>query len=143
MALKLPDDGNVLGVDYGGSRTGLAVAGATARLPSPYGTAATKNAISEIKKAIKAEGITLVAVGLPKSLAGSETAQSKQIRHFAAELEKAIDTKVVLADETLSSVRAKQYIKDNKLPPEKVDSIAACFILEGLLGEHGSLAQEE
>lgn len=137
MALRLPSDGNVLGVDYGQSRTGLALAGAVARLPSPLVTVNTDEAPDKIKQLVKSEDIRLITIGLPKSLEGNETEQSKQIRSFASKLKKAINTEIVFADETLSSVRAEQYLKDNKLAKQNMDSIAACFILEELFKETG------
>jgi putative Holliday junction resolvase len=138
MALRLPSDGNVLGIDYGENKTGLALAGAVAKLPKPFGTIGSNGVVKKIKELIKTEDIRLIAVGLPKSLEGNETSQSRSIRQFADGLKKEVAADVVFADETLSSVRAEEYIKDNGLPPEMVDSIAACFILEELFEENGS-----
>lgn len=137
MAQQLPSDGNILGVDYGQARTGLALAGAVAKLPSPLETVSPDEIIDKIKGLVKKEDIRLITVGLPRSLEGNETEQSKQIRQFAGELRKELDTEIVFADETLSSVRAEQYIKDNKLARQNMDSIAACFILEELFKQNG------
>lgn len=134
MAPRLPNSGNILGVDYGDKRTGLALAGAVARLPRPHKSVASKEAISAISQAIKDEDVSLVVIGLPRSLEGGETQQTQKTRQFADELKQSIGTDVAFADEALSSVRAEKYIKDNKAQKNDKDSVAACFILEEHLG---------
>lgn len=138
MARQLPNNGHILGVDYGFVRTGLALAGAIARLPEPYTVVNSAEAIQKIKDLIGAEDIQLIVVGLPRSLEGNETAQSKSIRRFADELRRAVDPEVCFADETLSSARAERYLKDHKSAAGEVDSIAACFILEEFFHEAGN-----
>lgn len=138
MAQKLPSDGQILGVDFGQKRTGLALASPIAKLPRPHSVVDSSGAIDKIKELISTEEIGLIIVGLPRSLEGEETAQSKSIRQFADELSEAIKLPIRFADETLSSIRAKQYIADHKLPQSDVDSIAACFILEEFLGGAGN-----
>jgi putative Holliday junction resolvase len=127
-----------LGIDWGENKVGLALAHAAAKLPSPLGIIKSHGASARIKDLITEEDIELVVVGLPKSLEGEETKQSEKIREFADELQKLTDKQVVFADETLSSVRAEKYIRDNKPKDGDIDSIAACFILEELLNEQRS-----
>ena len=137
MALRLPSDGYVLGIDYGDNKAGLALAGSIARISRPYGVVSTNEIIPKIEKLIKNDDVRLIIVGLPKSLEGDETKQSKKIRDFTDKLKKAVDIEICFADETLSSVRAQEYLKNSKLPDGDVDSIAACFILEEFFKENG------
>jgi putative Holliday junction resolvase len=76
-----------------------------------------------------------VIVGLPRSLEGNETEQTQKAREFGERLKSQVRADVAFADETLSSVRAQDYLKDNKRSEKDIDSIAACFILEEFFEE--------
>lgn len=131
MANKLPLSGYILGLDVGEKRIGVAVASVIAKLPQPLDMIpAGEHAVDQIKLLITKEEITLVVVGLPRNSQGQETAQSKITRNFVAELVKITEVPVVLADESLSSVRAEDLRKDNTFKNVSSDSLAACFILE-------------
>lgn len=131
MAQKLPHNGYVLGLDVGGKRIGAAIASVIARLPQPLEMIPTGDkALPTISNLIADKDVKVVVVGLPRNLAGKETAQSAKIRVFAAEIQRKLDIEVVFADESLSSVRADEIIKDNTFKNVSSDSLAACFILE-------------
>ena len=131
MAYKLPLNGNVLGLDIGDKRIGMARAHVIARLPQPIETiennSDTATVISQI---VHREEICLIVVGIPRNLDGQETAQSSKIRQLAEELAKQIPTDIVFVDESLSSVRADEYLAGFKKKGFSQDSVAACFILQ-------------
>lgn len=118
---------NILGLDIGNTRIGVALANSLARIPSPL-TILNNNSdvFDNLKTIIKENEINLVVIGLPRNMKGEETAQSVVSRDFAAKLTAVVDVTVVFADESLSSKRAEQQYPHKK----HLDDIAACFILE-------------
>lgn len=114
---------NILGIDVGEVRVGLATAHSLAKLPSPHSVLKNDQEIYQnISDIIKKENIQAIVVGLPRNMKGEETAQSNFSRQFAAELAKYTSIRIDFADESLSSVRASGK-----------DDIAACYILEEYL----------
>src|SRR5690349_9035409 len=71
--------GKYLGIDYGSSRVGLAMASSDIKLALPFDTVAP----ATLDAVIKREGpFDAVVVGLPRSLDGSDTAQTLAVRRF-------------------------------------------------------------
>jgi putative Holliday junction resolvase len=129
---------NFMGLDYGGARVGIALAGSVARLPQPYKTLHTSDSLwDELLQIVAEEEVGTIVVGLPRSLDGEDTAQTALCREFAAELAKKSGLPVALQDEALTSEHAKQELKQRGVEPAKgdIDSLAACYILEDYLQE--------
>mgnify|MGYP000271207972 CR=1 FL=1 len=86
--------------------------------------------ISELKKIIKDKSIDTVVVGYPRNQKGDATAQTKTSEDFADRIEEF--AKVVLQDESLTSVMAEDRLKAGGKPYDKaeVDSLAAAIILQ-------------
>ncbi|HJV33089.1 MAG TPA: Holliday junction resolvase RuvX [Patescibacteria group bacterium] len=97
---------NVLAIDHGAKRVGLAVGSTETGTAAPLkilhhgGDAAL---IEDIKAVIKSEGVDQVIVGLPFSTDGTSSAQTDLARAFAGRLGDAVDVPVVLEDERFSS----------------------------------------
>lgn len=130
---------NILCLDIGSSRIGVAIASRIARLPRPYKTLAnTDSILDDIKAIIDTESVDLVVVGLPRSLAGHDTDQTRYCREFAERLAKAVT--VVLQDEALTSKKAESelHAKGKQFEKGDIDSLAATYILEDYLTQHGS-----
>lgn len=143
MASKLPLSGYILGLDVGDKRIGTALASVIAQLPQPAGVISSEGPVYDhIKNLAKQEDVNLVVIGIPRNLAGEETAQSQKIREFAAGLAENIDIPIEFADESLSSKRADQLAHDTQLQNVSQDSLAACFILEEFLGSIDSMDGE-
>ena len=135
MALPL----NLMALDVGERRIGLAVANSISKLSNPLKTILNDdNTILEIGAIISDEAINLLVVGLPKSLSGSETSQTNFSRDFAEKLKSSIEVPVYFEDETLSSVRAKKTLDERREPYEKedIDSLAACYILDDFMANN-------
>ncbi len=131
MANQLPNNGYILGLDIGSKRIGAALASVIAKLPQPIEMIEmSEGATSEIKRIINREDITLVVVGVPRSLQGEETSQSATIRQFADRLAENIETPLTYVDESLSSKRSDELMKAASFKNASRDSLAACFILE-------------
>lgn len=138
MAKSSPSRDYVLGLDVGDARIGVAMASRVARMPRPLAHLHNNTEVmDQIKQLIHREDIGLVVVGLPRNLEGQETPQSQKVRVFAAELKKLIDCRMEFADESLSTVRAEQAIKNSKSKGLSADSLAACYILEEFFETQG------
>jgi putative Holliday junction resolvase len=141
---SLPRNGYLLGLDVGDSRIGAALASVIARLPQPAAVIpAGETSLEQIRDVIAKENVTMVVIGIPRNLEGSETAQSQKIRQFAGTLAASIDVPVVFADESLSSVRADELVRTNSFKNASQDSLAACFILEEYLNTVTSTVEGE
>ena len=124
---------NILAIDIGSKRIGLAIANTVAKLPVPLEVIANDRLVFQtIKDIISKYNVKQVVVGLPRNMSGEETRQSQFSREFAAKLEKVLGLKVKFADESLSTKRA-QTLPSRQGKSNHLDSMAACFILEEYL----------
>lgn len=127
---------NVLCLDVGERRIGVAIASTTARLPRPLTTLdATKDAPQAIQELVRNEDATLVVVGLPRNLSGDETAQTAMVRTFAQQLDV---PQLAFQDEALTSRKAEAELNQRGKPYAKgdIDTLAATYILEDYLATH-------
>ena len=130
MHRQLTPNQSILALDVGDVRIGVARAGALAKLPEPLPTVKNDESImSGLQKIIEDHQVGLIVVGLPRNLKGEETGQTAKIREFAERLD-SLGVEYVFADESLSSKRADNYLRENKKSTADQDSLAACFILE-------------
>lgn len=128
---------NVLGLDIGQKRVGVARMSAVARLPEPLGTYASDTFSEALPRLLEEHAIDYIIVGLPRNMSGDETAQSKAVREFVENQIAPVvgSTKVMFADETLSTVMASSNTKQDSIARFGVDSYAAVEILESYLVE--------
>jgi putative holliday junction resolvase len=127
---------NLLALDVGERRIGLALANSGARLSQPLMTLTQSDQVfNDLQDIIAKQSISLLVVGLPRNLSGQDTAQTKYVRKFSDELKALVDIPIYYENEALSSVRAKQTLDSSKkpYPKEAIDSLAACFILDDFL----------
>lgn len=126
-----PQINNILGLDVGEKRIGVARVNIIAQLPEPLEVLKNDDSFTEnISKLINQHDIQLLVVGLPRSLNGNETAQTNTVRLFVAN--KLKNYAIQWQDETLSSVVAETKMREYGLTgqPEMLDAVAACIILE-------------
>ena len=122
--------GEIIALDYGAARIGVARANDVARIPEPLEALdATKP--EELDELIKKLQPSLIVLGLPRNLHGSNTQQTEDVLKFRKDLEK-FETPVVLQDEALTTVMAEE----RKMENESTDSVAASIILEDYLREN-------
>jgi putative holliday junction resolvase len=79
----------VLALDYGSARCGCAISDPTGTIVTPIETVArplTKRGMAALKALILAREVERVVVGLPLSLRGEDTAQTRESREFARRL---------------------------------------------------------
>ena len=110
---------------------GVARANSLAKLTEPLIVLENKeDFMQKLQDIMQEHDISLVIIGLPRSLEGNETEQSAYTRRFVSDNFQ--DIPVKFQDETLSSVEAEKRLKsfglDNR--PDMLDAVAACIILE-------------
>ena len=135
----------ILGIDYGDSRTGIAVSdplGLTAQAVTVLAEKSDKKVIQKIAEYMEEYETDRVVVGLPKNMNGSIGERAELTMAFAEKLKKRTKANVILQDERLSSAFAHRTLEEmgvsGKKRTGKVDAIAAVFILQGYLDAHGN-----
>ena len=123
---------NILALDVGDVRIGVAIANTIARIPNPLAILQNgPKVFLEIESLVREHDISAIVVGLPRNMSGEETGQSEVSRSFADKLKEHISLPMSFADESLSSKHAEQHrSKLKRNPKEPLDDVAACFILE-------------
>ncbi len=98
---------NILGIDYGKKRIGLAWVQSGLDVVLPYGTINNEQlTINKLIEFVRDEKIDRVVVGLPLGLDGGENENTKKVRGFVEEFKKEISIPVEFVDERFSSRQA-------------------------------------
>jgi len=77
---------NVLAIDYGERRVGLALGNTETKLALPYGVlerASDELLVEQLRQVVVEEDVETLVVGEPLSLSGSASAQTESSRAFA------------------------------------------------------------
>lgn len=121
----------IIGLDVGSSRTGIARASSAARLAEPLKTVETKDLIEMLKDLAKTQKISAVVVGLPRSLNGKDTEQTAWVRQWAEKAKREVDAVFYWQDEALTS---KLALARGGKEKTDLDALAAQIILQDFLG---------
>jgi putative Holliday junction resolvase len=123
----------VLALDLGDVWTGTALSDGLKMFARPYKTVKTEELSSFLKTVFAEERIEIVVVGLPQTLKGTQSDQTRKTISYKESLESAFPKQVwVLWDERLTSKHAQQ-LKNPKDDKQKIHSLAAALILESYL----------
>ncbi|MBE6628045.1 MAG: Holliday junction resolvase RuvX [Ruminococcaceae bacterium] len=134
--------GRILGVDFGDTRTGVAVSDISRFLAtgigyiSPGGIEKTADKLAEIAKEHQ---VGAIVVGLPKNMDGSEGFRAERCREFALLLHEKLEQKVPVAmiDERLTTMSASRYLNETNTRGSKrkgvIDTLSAQIILQNAL----------
>lgn len=128
---------NILALDIGTVRIGVARANLIARIPEALTTIANdENTLSALQEIIAEYEIDTLVVGLPRNMEGLETKQTKYVQEFCEKTLIQLNIPIVFQDETLTSVAAEAELeKPGKITPKaNVDARAAEIILDDYLG---------
>lgn len=128
--------GYVLAFDIGEKRIGVAVASTFARLAQPLTVVKNDEHVwANIYRIITQEKAGLLVVGLPRSLQGEDTDQTRYVRDFAARMSVETGLDTVLQDEALTSRQAETELRarGKKYDKGEVDTLAAVYILDDYL----------
>ncbi len=133
--------GRILGVDFGDTRTGLALSDSGRFLASGIGTVSPggieKTALY-VAEVAKKENASAVVVGLPRNMDGSEGSRAARCREFAELVGEYLkDTPVAMIDERLTTVSASRYLNETntrgKARKGVIDTLSAEIILQNAL----------
>lgn len=122
----------ILGLDVGLKRTGIARASNVARLSEPLKSVPTKEAMAEVAVYIKEHKVGAVAIGLPRNLKGEDTDQTTWVRQWVDKAKQKIDIPLYWQDEALTT----ELVTSNRQQVTgKVDehALAAAIILQDFL----------
>lgn len=126
---------NIVCLDVGEKRIGVAVADADIRIAVPFETIEVDgNEIEAIIKIIATERAETLVVGYPRNQSGEPTAQTRYVEAFVEKLKGTVDD-IIFQDESLTSVMAEQQLAVHKRPYSKgdIDAQAAAIILTDYL----------
>ena len=141
-ALKaaVPAGQRLMGLDVGTKTIGLALSDTRLVIASPLDTIRRRNFrddMATLLALIDRHGAGGVVIGLPLSLAGTETPRSQSVRAFARNLAALRDMPALLWDERLSTAAVTREMiaahMTRKRRAEIVDKVAAAYILQGCL----------
>ena len=135
--------GKIMALDLGSVRVGVAVSDETRLIARSYGVIKRKSREEDFARygrIIAEEKITLLVIGLPTKADGSDSDTAVWIRDYAADLQEHIDVPIVFWDESYSTVKAEESLrlrgKRGKRARQRVDAVAAAFILQSYLDAH-------
>ena len=130
----------ILAVDYGDTRTGLAISDRTEFLATPVGTVTERNAerlAQKVADSAKEQGAELIVVGLPINMNGTRGPRAEKCEAFAQMLKELVDCPVEMWDERSTTVTAHNILNTTnvrgKARKAVVDTVAASIILESYL----------
>lgn len=133
----------IIALDYGSKTIGVAVSDELGLTALPLETIKRdkenklRKTLARIEEIIKERSISLIVLGKPLNMDDSEGERVKKTLEFAAALEKRTGLKVVLQDERLSSIEAKEILADSGIKQEDmklyIDSVAASVILRDFM----------
>jgi putative Holliday junction resolvase len=118
----------VLALDYGAQRCGVAVSDPTGTLATPLEPVlrpGTKKGLQRLAQIARELEVERIVVGLPVSLGGGDSGQTKETRQFADRLTDAVNVPVELYDERFTTSLAQQAGGTASL-----DSRAAAVLLD-------------
>ncbi len=132
--------GKILSVDFGDTRTGLAVSDPSRLLASgigyisPGGIDKCADAVAETART---EGVSAIVVGLPVNMDGSEGARAARCRKFGRMLEERSGVPVAMFDERMTTMTAARYLNETNTRGKKrkgvIDTLSAQIILQNCL----------
>lgn len=141
MAKLESKEGRVMGVDFGDTRTGLAVSDELRFLASgigyisPGGIEKTAEAVAEIARE---RSVTAIVVGHPINMNGTEGPRAARAAEFAGLLRDRLDgVEVVLFDERMTTMAAARYLNETNVRGKKrkgvIDTLSAQIILQNFI----------
>lgn len=134
--------GQILAIDYGKVRTGIAVTDDMQIIASGLTTVETPKLIDFLKKYFSENSVDEVVIGLPTDLKGNMSDIETEIQKFILVFEKEFsDKKINRLDERFTSKMASFFIsqsgKNKKQRQEKglIDKVSATILLQNFLDQ--------
>ena len=127
----------VLGLDHGSARCGCAISDPTGTLATPIEPVLrpeTKAGIKQLRELVELREVDRVIVGLPLSLSGGDSDQTREARAYADKLRSALGPKVPVE---LFDERFTTTIAASSEGRESEDSRAAAVLLDDWMARFG------
>jgi putative Holliday junction resolvase len=127
----------VLALDYGSARCGCALSDPTGTLATPIEAVerpGTRRGLARLMHLVQDREVQRVVVGLPLSLSGDDSAQTREARDFAELLQRRVNVPVELYDERFTTAIAARAAGNRT----SEDSRAAAVLLEDWLARHST-----
>lgn len=129
-----------LAIDFGAKRVGIAVSDALGIAATPLEVIESKSP-DEVARRVahlaKDRGASVLVVGMPFNMDGTEHASARQVRARAEQCAKAAGLPVEYVDERLTTVEAGRRLWESGLTHKdrkaRVDRVAAALILQSWL----------
>lgn len=139
----------VLSLDVGDKRIGIAMSDTLGILATPLTIVDRQNDekdVSAIVELVKKHEVGQVLTGLPRSLSGGIGHQAEKVQSFIEQLKRQTDIPVVLRDESFTTLRAQQLMREAESKPKRLkrkykkekirdDAAAAAVLLQAYLDE--------
>lgn len=125
-------------MDVGTVRVGVAASDPDAVMAFPVATVTRGDAAAaEVAAIVREREASMVFVGLPRNMDGTEGESARDARNFASLVAELVDTPVRLVDERLTTSTAAQAMrsagKSARQQRASIDAAAAAVILEAAL----------
>ena len=149
FAAAIPAWRVIAGLDLGEKTIGVALSDLRHMIASPIETIKREKFTADAAKLLALLGARNaggIVLGLPLNMDGSEGPRVQSTRAFARNLERLTPLPIGFWDERLSTVAATRAMLEadlsRKRRAERVDNVAASFILQGLLDRLQHLSRE-
>lgn len=134
-------DLRALGIDFGSRRIGLALSDSAGTLATPYEvvhrSGDERRDHEQIRRLGEEAEVSVIVVGLPLSLDGSEGPAARMTREEVARLAKVVAVPIETFDERLTTVSAERNLQAQdvrgKARRRVVDKVAASVMLQAWL----------
>ena len=130
----------ILALDYGLKRTGIAYAESPLFIAHPLKTVKTHDLLVFIENYVLKNKVGKIVIGEPKSLSGGQTHSSDMVQKFHRKMTKSFpEIEIKFYDERFTSKIAMQIVLDSGIKKmkrrkkETLDKIAAVIILQDYL----------
>lgn len=140
FAAQIPPMGALIGLDLGTKTIGVAISDRLLTVATPIETVKRTKYTADaarLSEIISAREISGIVLGLPLNMDGSEGPRCQSTRAFARNFARGTDLPIAYWDERLSTVAAERALLEadasRKRRAEKIDNVAAAYILQGLL----------
>ncbi len=132
--------GRLLGVDFGDTRTGIAVSDPSRFLASGVETlraGGMEKTAEAVAKVAKEQNISAIVIGLPKNMDGTEGFRATRCREFAEKVADLTALPTAMIDERLTTVSASRYLNETNTRGSArkgvIDTLSAQIILQNAL----------
>lgn len=130
---------SILGLDIGSVRVGVSRAVWPDGIPVRLTVLTNDSDLSlNLAKLAEQENAGIVVAGLPRSLEGNETNQTKATLELIERLRVELKLPIYLQDEAATSLKAEAELKTSGKAylKEDIDALSAIYILEDFINEH-------